>query len=252
MAKTRADVLLVERQLVPSRARAQALILAGKVYTTDRRIEKAGDKLANDAPLEVRGQDLPFVSRGGLKLQDALNAFEYDPAGHVVADFGASTGGFTDCLLQRGAVRVYAIDVGWGQLHNKLRQDERVIVMERVNARHLTNDDLPEPAQLVVIDASFIGLDKLLPAAKAVLGPGGDVLAMVKPQFEVGRDRVGRGGVVRNEEHRLEAIDNVAKAGAALGFVEVKRADNEVIGPKGNREAFLWLRLESEERAERP
>ncbi|MFT5358003.1 MAG: 23S rRNA (cytidine1920-2'-O)/16S rRNA (cytidine1409-2'-O)-methyltransferase [Polyangiales bacterium] len=243
VAKTRADVLLVERQLVQSRARAQALILAGKVFTSDRRIEKAGERIADDAPLEVRGQDIPFVSRGGLKLQDALNAFEYDPNGKAVADFGSSTGGFTDCLLQRGAVRVYAIDVGWGQLHNKLRQDERVIVMERVNARHLTNDDLPEPVQLVVIDASFIGIAKLLPAVRAVLGPGGDVLAMVKPQFEVGRERVGRGGVVRNEAHRLEAIDNVAKAGAALGFEEVKRADNEVTGPKGNREAFLWLRL---------
>ncbi len=242
MAKERVDVLLVAQGLVPSRARAQALILAGKVYAPDRRIEKAGEKVSTDLPLEVRGQTLPYVSRGGLKLQDALDAFDYDPAGRVAADFGASTGGFTDCLLQRGATRVYAIDVGWGQLHNKLRQDERVVVMERTNARHLGATDLPESVDLVVIDASFIGLGKLLPAAAAVLRSGGDVLAMVKPQFEVGKERVGKGGVVRDEALRVEAIDGVSQAGAALGLQEMRRADNAVVGPKGNREAFLWLR----------
>lgn len=242
--KVRADVLLHERGLAPSRTRAQALILAGRVFSGERRVDKAGDKLAPDAPLEVRGGDLPYVSRGGLKLEGALEAFDYDPAGRVAADFGASTGGFTDCLLQRGATRIYAIDVGYGQLHDKLRKDARVVVMERTNARHLEPDDLPEPVSLIVIDASFIGLAKLLPAAGRLLQPEGDVLAMVKPQFEVGKG-VARGGVVRDAEVRAAAIDGVADAARALGFVEVARADAPIKGPKGNHEAFLWLRWPS-------
>ncbi len=238
--RIRADILLAERGLAPSRTRAQALILAGRVFSGERRVEKAGDKLAPDAPLEVRGEPLPYVSRGGLKLAGALDAFGYDPAALLCADFGASTGGFTDCLLQRGAARVYAIDVGYGQLHDKLRRDPRVVVMERTNARHLTG--LPEPVDLVVIDASFIGLAKLLPAARAVLRPGGEVIAMVKPQFEVGRGRVGKGGVVRDPELRRSAIDAVAQAAEALGLRERGRADAPIRGPKGNHEAFLWLR----------
>lgn len=240
MARIRADVLLAERGLAPSRTRAQALILAGRVFSGERRVDKAGDKLDADAPLEVRGEQLPYVSRGGTKLAGALDAFGYDPAGLVCADFGASTGGFTDCLLQRGATKVYAIDVGYGQLHDKLRRDPRVVVMERTNARHLR--ELPEPIDLVVIDASFIGLGKLLPAARAVLRDGGEVIAMVKPQFEVGRERVGKGGVVRDPELRRSAIDGVARAAAALGLVERARADAAIRGPKGNHEAFLWLR----------
>jgi 23S rRNA (cytidine1920-2'-O)/16S rRNA (cytidine1409-2'-O)-methyltransferase len=171
--KTRVDVLLEQRGLAPTRQKAQALILAGVVFSGDRRVDKAGEKLDDEAELSVKGEDHPFVSRGGVKLTGALDAFAFDPAGHVAADFGASTGGFTDCLLQRGATRVYAIDVGYGQLHHKLREDPRVVVMERVNARHLVAGALPEPVSLVVIDASFIGLEKLLPAAHALLREGG-------------------------------------------------------------------------------
>lgn len=242
MPKTRVDVLLEQRGLAPTRAKAQALILAGVVYSGDRRVDKAGEKLPDDAELSVRGEDHPFVSRGGVKLTGALEAFAYDPAGCVAADFGASTGGFTDCLLQRGAARVYAIDVGYGQLHHRLREDARVVVMERTNARHLTADALPEPVSLVVIDASFIGLEKLLPAAHALLAPAGDVLAMVKPQFQVGRDQLGKGGVVRDPLLRASAIEDVARAASELGFVELGRADAPIKGPKGNHEAFLWLR----------
>jgi 23S rRNA (cytidine1920-2'-O)/16S rRNA (cytidine1409-2'-O)-methyltransferase len=240
--KRRADVLLVERGLAPSRERAQALILAGEVFLgADRRVQKAGEQLAPDAPLTLRTPDHPYVSRGGVKLQGALDAFAIDPLAAVVADFGASTGGFSDCLLQRGAARVYAIDVGRGQLHERLRRDPRVVVMERINARHLKAGDLPELVDLVAIDASFIGLAKLLPAAHALLRAGGAVLALVKPQFEVGRERVGRGGVVRDQQARSDAIEEAAASAAALGFIERGRADAVLAGPAGNRECFLWL-----------
>lgn len=242
MPKVRADVLLTQRGLAPSRARAQALILAGKVFTGGRRVEKSGESLDEAAPLDVREPDHPYVSRGGVKLEGALGAFAYDPCGTIVGDFGASTGGFTDCLLQRGASRVYAIDVGYGQLHNKLRQDGRVISMERTNARHLNESDLPEPLDLVVIDASFIGLEKLLPAARRLLKKGGDVLALVKPQFQVGQDKVGKGGVVRDPEHRREAIDMLLHEAKQAGFELVAEADSVITGPKGNQETFIWLR----------
>lgn len=242
MPKLRADVLLTQRGLAPSRARGQALILAGKVFTGDRRVEKSGETLDADAPIEVREPDHPYVSRGGVKLDGALDMFGYDPAEKKVADFGASTGGFTDCLLRRGATKVFAIDVGYGQLHNKLRQDERVVVMERCNARHLKAGDLPEPVELVVIDASFIGLEKLLPAAHALLTGGGDVLALVKPQFQVGRDKVGKGGVVRDSALRRDAIATLVTEAERLGFDLVAEADSVITGPKGNQETFIWLR----------
>ena len=237
--KQRVDVLLVERGLVESRARAQAILLAGKVYSGDTRLEKAGQKLPVDAPLEVRGRDHPFVSRGGVKLAGALDAFGLDPAGLVAADFGASTGGFTDCLLSRGASRVYAIDVGYGQLAHSLRVDDRVVVMERTNARHL--EELPEPIDLVVIDASFISITKLLPAARAVLRERGEVVGMVKPQFEVGPGNLDR-GVVKDDDARAAAIDEVARAAEALGFEVLDRCDSSLPGPEGNLEAFLRLR----------
>jgi len=240
MKKTRADILLVERGLAESRAKAQALILAGQVFKGDERLAKAGYKLPADAPLEVRGQ-LPYVSRGGEKLAGALDDLRFDPKGMVVADFGASTGGFTDCVLQRGATRVYAIDVGRGQLHNKLRKDERVVVMERTNARHLTETDLPEPVDLVVIDASFIGIEKLFPAAAAISKPAATILAMVKPQFQVGKGELGRGGVVRDDALRKQAADDVAAAARVFGYEERERTDSRVHGPKGNREIFLHL-----------
>lgn len=239
MKKTRADLLLFERGLAESRERARALILAGRVYSGEARVEKAGVKIDSEAPLEIRGELHPYVSRGGVKLEGALRDLGVDPAEKIAADFGASTGGFTDCLLRRGAARVYAIDVGYGQLHPKLRGDERVVVMERVNARHLSEESLPERVDLVVIDASFIGLEKLLPAAKAILKEGGEILAMVKPQFEVGREGLGKGGVVRDAELRTQAIDGVERAGIALGLIPLGRADAAIAGPKGNLEAFL-------------
>ena len=241
-SKRRADVLLVERGLVESRARAQAIILAGQVFTGEQRVDKAGQRLAEDAPLTVRGRDHPYVSRGGVKLAGALDAFALAVTDLVAADFGASTGGFTDCLLQRGVRRAYAIDVGYGQLAHRLRVDERVVVMERCNARHLRPEDLPERVDLVVIDASFISLAKLLPAARGLLGPAGEVLAMVKPQFEVGRERVDR-GVVRDPTLRRGAIDAVSAAALESGLVEVARCDSSLPGPGGNVEAFLRLAL---------
>jgi 23S rRNA (cytidine1920-2'-O)/16S rRNA (cytidine1409-2'-O)-methyltransferase len=235
-------LLLVERGLAPSRERARALVLAGKVFSRTQRIDKAGHSLADDAPLEVRGEDLPYVSRGGVKLAGALDAFGLDPSGVVAADFGASTGGFTDCLLSRGAVRVYAIDVGYGQLHDKLRRDPRVIVMERTNARHLSAGALPEPCDWIVIDASFIGLGKLLPAAHALLRTGGEVVALIKPQFEVGRGAVGKGGVVRDQAARAQAIEQVVAAAESVGFLRRAQADAVIKGPEGNQEHFVWLR----------
>jgi 23S rRNA (cytidine1920-2'-O)/16S rRNA (cytidine1409-2'-O)-methyltransferase len=240
--KVRADVLLTHRDLAPSRARAQALILAGKVFTGGRRVDKSGETLDDEAPLEVREPDHPYVSRGGVKLAGALDVFAYDPTGKTVADFGASTGGFTDCLLRRGATKLFAIDVGYGQLHDKLRQDERVVVMERTNARHLKRGDLPEALDLVVIDASFIGLEKLLPAAGALLSEQGEVLALVKPQFQVGQDKVGKGGVVRDPELRREATATLVANAERLGFELVAQADSVITGPKGNQETFIWLR----------
>ena len=222
------------------------MILAGKVFAAGRRVEKSGEALDEEAPLEVREPDHPFVSRGGVKLAAALDAFDYEPSDKIVADFGASTGGFTDCLLQRGAAKVFAIDVGYGQLHHKLRQDERVVVMERCNARHMKPSDLPEPVDLVVIDASFIGLEKLLPAARGLLHAEGEVLALVKPQFQVGHGKVGKGGVVRDPEQRREAIESLVEDAQQLGFELVAEADSVITGPKGNQETFIQLRLLAE------
>lgn len=240
--KQRADLALVELGLAQSRERARALILAGQVFAGDRRIEKAGDQIPIGTPLRVRGEDHPYVSRGGVKLAGALAAFGLDPSGIIAADIGASTGGFSDCLLQRGAAKVYAIDVGYGQLHDKLRRDARVVVMERVNARHLTAESLPESVDWSVIDASFIGLGKLLPAVKTLLTPGGRVVALVKPQFEVGREAVGKGGVVKDELARNAAIAGVVAEASALGFTLEAQADSVLAGPEGNLEHFLSLR----------
>lgn len=249
--KQRVDLMLVERGLAPSRERARALVLAGIVFSGERRVDKAGDVLAVDAPLEVRGADHPYVSRGGVKLEGALDALAVDPRGLVCADFGASTGGFTDCLLARGAQRVHAIDVGWGQLHPKLRNDPRVVVRERTNARHLEPGALGEPIDLVVIDASFIGLGKLLPAARDVLRPGGEVVAMVKPQFEVDR-RDLRKGVVRDPEARAAAIAKVEAEARELGLEVLGRCDSQLPGPEGNVEAFLRLRRPAGEGTAQP
>ncbi len=240
--KQRIDQLLVDRGLAPSRERARALVLAGKAYLGERRIEKAGDTVPADAEITLRGEDIPYVSRGGVKLAGALDALRIDPRELVCADFGASTGGFTDCLLQRGARRVYAIDVGHGQLHEKLTRDPRVVVMDRTNARSLDASSLPEPIDLVVIDASFIGMAKLLPAARAVLRadqPAGRLLAMIKPQFEVGPANLKK-GVVRDAAVREAAITSVVEAARAEGFEVHEVTDSTLPGPEGNVEAFLW------------
>lgn len=234
-------MLLVERGYAPTRARAQAMILAGAVHLPTGLAPKAGLLLPEDGAFEVSGDPNPFVSRGGLKLAGALDAFGFDPTDRVAIDIGASTGGFTDCLLQRGAARVYAVDVGYGQLAWRLRSDPRVVVMERTNARHLEASQLPERPDLAVCDVSFISIAKVLPAVLGVLAEAADVIAMVKPQFEAEPGEVGKGGVIRDEELRQRVIDDAARALAELGLRERARADSEVHGPKGNVECFLWF-----------
>lgn len=242
--KSRVDQLLVERDLAPSRAKAQALIMAGAVYTDTVRIEKPGQTLAVDAPLSVRGEDHAYVSRGGVKLAGALDGFAVDVTGKRCLDVGASTGGFTDCLLQRGAAQVIAVDVGYGQLAHKLRVDPRVVSLERTNARTLTAADIGGAVDLVVVDASFIGLGKLMQGIAACTKPGGELVALVKPQFEVGKAEATRSrGVVRDDDVRSEAIALAIADVAAVGFVIKGHRDCVIEGPKGNREAFVYAAL---------
>jgi 23S rRNA (cytidine1920-2'-O)/16S rRNA (cytidine1409-2'-O)-methyltransferase len=244
--RLRADVLLVERGLAVSRERAQALILAGKVFSGEKRVAKAGDQLPYDLPLEVRGQEHPWVSRGGIKLAHALGHFGLDPAGRVALDVGASTGGFTDVLLTRGAARVYAVDVGHGQLDWKLRNDPRVVVLERTNARYLTAEQVPEPPGAVVCDASFIGLRTVLPAALELAAPGAWAVALIKPQFEAGPARVGKGGVVRDPAVHEEVCATIRDWWAALpGWRVIGIEPSPITGPEGNRE-FLIAAVKSD------
>jgi 23S rRNA (cytidine1920-2'-O)/16S rRNA (cytidine1409-2'-O)-methyltransferase len=239
-AKVRLDQLLVARGLAPTRARAQALVLAGAVSVNGSRVDKAGTLVAGGAEVDVRGADHPFVSRGGVKLAGALDALGVRALGLSCLDIGASTGGFTDCLLQRGAARVVAVDVGYGQLAHKLRTDARVVVLERTNARTLTPDAIGGPADLTVVDASFIGLGKLLGAIARCTREGGELVALVKPQFEVGREEASRGkGVVRDEAVRARAIEAVARSVREAGFDLLGQCDSPLPGPKGNLEAFL-------------
>lgn len=240
MKKVRVDVLLVERGLVESRARAQAVIMAGLVYSDTKRIAKSGDTLAEDAPLTLKGQDHPWVSRGGLKLEKGLDVFGIDPTGLIAADVGASTGGFTDVLLTKGAAKVYAVDVGHGQLAWKLRTDPRVVVLEKTNARHLTAEIIPDPLDLVVCDASFIGLEIVLPAAMALVKPGGRLAALIKPQFEVGKDRVGKGGVVRDAALHEEVCARIsAWLTDVMGWRLLGLAESPILGPEGNKEFLV-------------
>ncbi len=214
--------------------------MAGAIYVGERRVEKPGDLLPSDAAIEARGEDHPWVSRGGVKLAGALDQFKIDPTGLVAVDVGASTGGFTDVLLHRGAARVFAVDVGYGQLHDKLRRDPRVVVLERTNARTMTTETLGgAPVDLAVVDASFIGLEKLLPAIATVLRPGGVLVALIKPQFQVKREEVGKGGIVRDDALRMRASDEVAAAARAAGFEVRGDAECVIAGPGGNRERFL-------------
>lgn len=238
MAKKRLDVLLVERELVETRQRAQALILAGDVRVNDQVVTKAGAFVAEDAAITVRAPQ-PYVSRGGLKLAGALAAFVVNPRDKICADVGASTGGFTDCLLQHGAARVYAIDVGYGQLAWKLRTDSRVVVMERVNIRYL--DALPEPLDLVVIDVSFISLTYVLPVAYKLLHAQGECIALIKPQFEAGRDQVGKGGVVREARVHRVVLEKIAHYAATNAWRVRNLCRSPIVGADGNIEFFIHL-----------
>jgi 23S rRNA (cytidine1920-2'-O)/16S rRNA (cytidine1409-2'-O)-methyltransferase len=248
--KERLDLLMVEMGLVESRQQAQRLIMAGQVLVNDQVMDKPGTRVAVGAQVQLTAA-LPYVSRGGLKLAAALDAFDLDVSGWVTADAGASTGGFTDCLLQRGAARVYAIDVGYGQLAWKLQQDERVVVMDRTNARYL--EHLPEEVDLATIDTSFISLRLMLPAARRWLRPGGHIVSLVKPQFEAGREQVGKGGVVRDTAvHRAVLLELLAW-GEAEGFGPQSLIRSPITGPAGNVEFLAHWRpgAESENNARR-
>ena len=244
--KERLDKLMVERGLVDSRARAQALIMAGQVVVDDQRVDKPGAKVRANSVLRLKGEVNPYVSRGGLKLAGALEIFEkrgraVPVRGRVAMDVGASTGGFTDCVLQAGAAKVYAVDVGYGQLAWSLTQNPAVVVLDRTNIRKLTSQQVPEPIGLCVADCSFISLTKVLPCLPPFLGPGADLVALVKPQFEVGPERVGKGGIVRDESHREDAREAVVDAGRALGFELRDWCESTIKGQKGNQEFLIWL-----------
>ncbi|WP_448501829.1 TlyA family RNA methyltransferase [Sphingomonas sp.] len=239
MAKQRADQMLVDRGLVESRTRAQALIMAGLVYSGDRKVEKPGQPLPAETPLDVRGRDHPWVSRGGIKLAHALDRFGIDVGGMVGIDVGSSTGGFTDVLLTHGAARVYAVDSGTNQLAWKLRQDARVIVHEQTSARILTDAHIPEPVDIVVCDASFIALSKVLERPLAFVRPGGRLVALVKPQFEAGRGEVGKGGVVRDAAVHARVCDDVAAWLGASGWHVDGLTQSPITGPEGNIEFLI-------------
>lgn len=241
MKKERLDKLLVEQGLVQSRERARALILAGKVVVNDHRVDKAGARFEPDAELRIKGEDIPYVSRGGLKLEKALQIFPVDPSGRIAIDVGASTGGFTDCLLQHGAAKVFAVDVGYGQLAWKLREDERVVNLERCNIRHLDAERLDARPTLAVIDASFISLSKVLPSTLDLLDGHAEILALIKPQFEVGRGMVGKGGVVRDEDLQLQVVEEIKQLAEDLGCRVGGVTESPILGPKGNREFLIYL-----------
>jgi 23S rRNA (cytidine1920-2'-O)/16S rRNA (cytidine1409-2'-O)-methyltransferase len=236
----RLDELLVLRGIAPTRSQSQQLLMAGLVLVNGQVADKAGKHVPADSAVEVKSR-LPYVSRGGLKLEAALDAFGLDPTGRACADIGASTGGFTDCLLQRGAIRVYAIDVGYGQLAWSLRTDSRVVVMERINARLL--ETLPEPIDIATIDVSFISLRLVLPRVAKLLAPTGNTIALIKPQFEVGKESVGKGGVVRDPRMHRAAIEQVLAAAEAIGFCATGVIRSPIRGPAGNIEFLAWLRL---------
>ena len=238
--KIRVDQLLVDRGLVESRTKAQALIMAGKVFCGEQKVQKPGDKILEDKALEVRGQDHPWVSRGGLKLDKGITEFGLDAKGAIAIDVGASTGGFTDVMLSHGASKVYSVDVGRGQLHWRLRTDDRVIVMESTNARSLDQEMIPDPIDAVVCDASFIGLEKVLPAAMALVRDGGWLLALIKPQFQVGKGQVGKGGVVRDPELHQQVCDEVRDWLNSLpGWTVQNLTESPITGPQGNVEFLI-------------
>ncbi len=241
--KERLDVVLTQRGLAETRSKAQAIIMSGDVYVANQRQDKAGTMIDPTAPIEVRSEVCPYVSRGGWKLEKALDEFGVDPTGCVCSDSGASTGGFTDCLLQKGAKKVYAIDVGYGQLAWKLREDPRVVCMERTNIRYVKPEDIGEPLDLSVVDVSFISLRIVLPAIRALLGPAGQVICLIKPQFEAGREKVGKKGVVRDPAVHLEVLENFRALAYSLDFTIRNMTFSPVKGPEGNIEFLAHLSL---------
>jgi 23S rRNA (cytidine1920-2'-O)/16S rRNA (cytidine1409-2'-O)-methyltransferase len=241
--RERLDKLLLERGLVQSREAARGKILAGDVLVNDRPMTKAGSLIEDNAAIRLRNKPSPYASRGGTKLEKALQEFNIEVNGKIVLDVGASTGGFTDCLLAHGAAKVYAVDVGYGQLDWRLRNDPRVVVYEKTNIRYLGPGDLPGAADLATIDVSFISLKLVLPQVKTLLVPGGGVLALIKPQFEVGKGKVGKGGVVRSTEEHLRVIDEIKAASVALNLTIVAVVESPLRGPKGNKEFLIHLRL---------
>jgi len=243
--KKRLDVLLTERMFAESRAKAQAIIMAGQVYVDGQKADKPGISYEETVDIEVRGETCPYVSRGGLKLEKALRDFGVKPMGFVCSDSGASTGGFTDCLLQQGAKKVFAIDVGYGQLDWKIRSDPRVVVMERTNIRYVTPEQLGEPLDLSVVDVSFISLKIVLPAIKALLKPTGQVLCLIKPQFEAGRDKVGKKGVVRDPETHKEVLDMFVRLASDLQMNILGLTFSPVTGPEGNIEFLGHLTMDT-------
>ena len=246
MGKIRLDQRVFDLGLSESREKAKALIMAGSVYVDGQKQTKPGAPVTEEADIEVKGEKLPFVSRGGLKLQKALEEFSLDPTGLVCIDCGASTGGFTDCLLQRGAKRVYAVDVGYGQLAWSLWCDERVTVMERTNARNLTPDMFSEKMDMAVMDMSFISLHLVLPAVRSLLAEGGQAVCLVKPQFEAGREKVGKKGVVRDPAVHLEVLERFCTDVGDMGFSLAGLTYSPVRGPEGNIEYLAWLKTDGE------
>jgi 23S rRNA (cytidine1920-2'-O)/16S rRNA (cytidine1409-2'-O)-methyltransferase len=242
MKKVRLDQLLVDRSLAQSRERAKACIMAGDVFVDGRRVDKPGTAVDPDSPLELRAAQFPYVSRGGLKLEKALRVFPVDPAGRICLDCGASTGGFTDVLLQNGAARVYAADVGYGQLAWKLRTDPRVVNLERTNVRYLTREQVPEEIGLGVCDVSFISIRLILPAVHALLREGADMICLIKPQFEAGREKVGKKGVVRERAVHLEVLESLIAFFPGAGFTLMGLDDSPIRGPEGNIEFLAWLK----------
>ncbi len=243
--KQRLDILLTEKNFFDSRARAQAMIMAGKILVDGRKVDKSGTLVASDAEIRVLGEEMPFVSRGGLKLQKALDTFRINMSGKISADVGASTGGFTDCMLQRGAAKVYAIDVGYGQLAWKLRQDSRVVNMERTNIRNVTREDFSDELDFASIDVAFISLEKVLPVVFDVLKPSGEVVALIKPQFEAGRENVGKHGVVRDKNVHAQVIERILNFAVEVGFGVEGLTFSPVKGPEGNIEYLAHLQKNS-------
>ncbi|MBQ7502533.1 TlyA family RNA methyltransferase [bacterium] len=244
--KVRLDLLLVERNLAPSREKAKALLMSGEVFVNGVRMDKAGTMVDDQAEITLKGRGLPFASRGGFKLEKALQAFGISPQDKVVADLGASTGGFTDCLLKGGAKSVYAVDVGYGLLDYKLQQDPRVTVMDRTNARYLKREQFPEPPDLVTMDLSFISLELVIPAAKEILAPGGRIVCLIKPQFEAGRENVGKGGVVRDPEIHRRVLRKFTEFCANQGLRVENLSFSPIKGPAGNIEFLGCLSPETD------